>query len=71
MNRTIVHQARLSMELPQQEYWSRLPVLPPGDLPTQRLNLGLLQLLHWQADSLSLGHLEAHNQYNPTHNYQQ
>ena len=29
---TIAHQAPLSMELAQQEYWSGLPFPPPGDL---------------------------------------
>ena len=31
-----------------QEYWSGLLCLSPGDLPTQRLNLCLLSILHWQ-----------------------
>ena len=30
----------------RQEYWSGLPCPPPGDLPTQRSNPRLLQLLH-------------------------
>ena len=30
--RTVDHQAPLSMGFPRQEYWSRLPVPPPGDL---------------------------------------
>ena len=30
---TVDLQAPLSMELCRQEYWSRLPYLPPGDLP--------------------------------------
>ena len=50
---TIVCQAPLSMEFSRQEYWSGLPFPSPGDLPTQRLNPGIL---HWQADSLSLSH---------------
>ena len=29
---TAAHWASLSMELPRQEYWSRLPFLTPGDL---------------------------------------
>ena len=44
------HQAPLSMEFPRQEYWSELPFLSPGDLPSP-------PLLHWQADSLALSHL--------------
>ena len=31
--RTVAHQAPLSMEFSRQEYWSRLPYPPPGDLP--------------------------------------
>ena len=34
---TLAHQAPLSMGLSRQEYWSRLPCLPPGYLP----NLGI------------------------------
>ena len=30
---TIAHQAPLSMGFSKQEYWSRLPCPPPGDLP--------------------------------------
>ena len=30
---TVVHHAPLSMGFPRQEYWSRLPFPPPGDLP--------------------------------------
>ena len=45
-------QAPLSMGFPRQEYWSGLPVPPPGDLPTQGSNSCLLCLLHWQADAL-------------------
>ena len=41
------------MEFSRQEYWSELPLPTPGDFPeTQGLNLRLLCLLHWQADSL-------------------
>ena len=34
---TVARQAPLSMEFSRQEYWSRLPCPPPGDLP----NLGI------------------------------
>ena len=54
---TIAGQASLSMELSRQEYWSGLPFPPPEDLSTQELNLHLLCLLHWQADSLQMSHL--------------
>ena len=30
---TVAHQASLSTGFPGQEYWSRLPFPPPGDLP--------------------------------------
>ena len=30
---TVVRQAPLSMAFSRQEYWSRLPCLPPGNLP--------------------------------------
>ena len=39
---TVVCQAPLSMEFSRQGYWSGLPFPSPGDLPIQRLNLGLL-----------------------------
>ena len=29
---TVAHQAPLSLDFSRQEYWSRLPFLPPGDL---------------------------------------
>ena len=55
---TIAHQDPLSMEFCRQEYWNRLPFPPPGALfLTQGLNLSLLCLLHWQADSLPLNYL--------------
>ena len=38
----IAHQAPLSLGILQQEYWSELPCPPPGDLPTQGSNPGLL-----------------------------
>ena len=31
---TVAHQAPLSLGFSRQEYWSGLPCLPPGDLPT-------------------------------------
>ena len=30
---TVAHQTPLFMEFPRQEYWSRLPLSSPGDLP--------------------------------------
>ena len=43
------------MGLSGQECWSGF--LLQGIFPTQGLNLHLLCLLHWQADSLPLNHL--------------
>ena len=40
--RTVARRAPLSMGFSRQECWSGLPLPPPGDLPTQGLNLGLL-----------------------------
>ena len=51
---TVAHQAALSTGFSKQEYWSRLPFPPPGDLPDQGPNPCLLCLLHRQAGSLSL-----------------
>ena len=66
----LVLQAPLSKDLSQQEYWSRLPFPPPGDLPHQGigfffffffffrgLDSCLLNLLHWQVVSLAPSHL--------------
>ena len=43
---TVAHQAPLSVGFSRQEYWSGLPDSPPGDLPIQKSNPHLLQLLH-------------------------
>ena len=51
---TAARQAPLSMEVSRQEYWSGLPIPPPGIFLTQGLNPCFL---HWQADSLPLHHL--------------
>ena len=45
---TVAHQTPLSMGLSEQEYWSGLPLPPPGDLSNQELKTSLLQFLHWQ-----------------------
>ena len=53
---TVAHQARQSMGFSRQEYWSRLPFPPPGDLPNPRgLNPHLLHLPHWQEEPLPPG----------------
>ena len=54
---TVACQAALSMGFSRQKYWSGLPALFQGILPTQGSNPRLLHLLHWQADSLPLCHL--------------
>ena len=33
MDPPVAHQAPLSVEFSEQEYWSELPCPPPGDLP--------------------------------------
>ena len=55
---TVARQTPLSMGFPRQEYWSRLPCPPPGDLPSSGIKPRSPTL---QADSLSsepLGKLE-------------
>ena len=42
------------MEFSKQAYWSGLPFPPSGIFPTQGWNLGILDLLRWQAGSLPL-----------------
>ena len=51
---TVARQASLSMESSRQDYWSGLPFPSPGDLLDPGIEIGLLPLLHWQADSLPL-----------------
>jgi len=41
---TIAHQAPLSMGFSRQEYWSRLPFPPPGDLSDSEIELVSLAL---------------------------
>ena len=50
---TVAHQAPLSKGFSQQEYWSGLPCLPPGDLPDPGIEPMSPAL---QADSLPLDH---------------
>ena len=54
---TIAHKAPLSMEFSRQEYLSRLPFPTPRAPPKPESNPNLWCLLHWQVDSLPLGHL--------------
>ena len=51
---TVACQAPLSTGFPRQEYWSRMPFPTPGVLSDPGLNLHVLWLLYWQADSLPL-----------------
>ena len=41
---TVAQQAPLSMEFPRQEYWSGLPLPPPGDHPDPGTELESLAL---------------------------
>ena len=50
---TAARQAPLPVGFSWQEYWSRLAFPSPGDLPTQGLNL---HVLNWQKDSELLNH---------------
>ena len=50
---TGARQAPLPMGFRRQEYWTRLPVPHPGDLP----DLGTPSALAWAGDSLPLNHL--------------
>ena len=43
---TVDHKAPLSMEFSRQEYWIRLPFLPPGDLPNPGIEPLSTCLLH-------------------------
>ena len=51
---TVAYQASLSMRFSRQEYWSRLPFFPPGDLPNPGIKLTSPAL---KVDSLPLSHL--------------
>ena len=55
---TAACQAPLSVEFSRREYCGMgCHFLLHGIFPTQGLNLCLLHLMHWQADSLPLSHL--------------
>ena len=51
---TAACQVPLFVEFSGKNNWSGLPFLTPGIFATQDLNLSLLQILHWQVDSLPL-----------------
>ena len=56
---TVALQAPLSMAFSRQDTGVGSHVLLQGMFPTQGSNPSLLHLLHWQADSLPLSHLES------------
>ena len=56
---TVALQAPLSMAFSRQDTGVGSQVLLQGMFPTQGSNPSLLHLLHWQADSLPLSHLES------------
>ena len=49
-------QAPLSMGFSRQEYWSKLPCPPPGDLLDPGTEPASLHLLHWQVGPLKAKH---------------
>ena len=53
---TVARQAPLSMKFSGQEYWSRLPCPPPGDLPDTWVEAGSPESPEFQIDSLLLSH---------------
>ena len=56
---TVVHQAPLPWDSPGKNTGVGCHFLLQGTYLTQGLNLHLLRLLHWQADSLPLRHLDS------------
>ena len=60
---TVTCQAPLSMGFPRQEYWSRLPFPPPGDLPDPGIGPMSSVSLALAGDSFPLSHLGSLFQY--------
>ena len=58
---SVAHQAPLSMGFSRQEYWSGHHFLLQGIFLSRGWKPHLLHLLHWQAYSLPLRHLESSN----------
>ena len=50
---TVAHQAPLSVGFSRQEYWSRLPFSPPGDLPDPKIKSTYLGSSALHADSFT------------------
>ena len=53
---TVACQAPLSMRFSRQDYWSRLPCPPPGDLPDTWIEGASPESPEFQVDSLLLSH---------------
>ena len=51
---TVAHQAPLSMGFSRQDYWSGMPLTPPGDLPDPGIKPVSPTPPAWQAGSLPL-----------------
>ena len=56
----VAHQAPLTMGFPRQEYWSRLPFPPTGDLPSPGIEpsppvLEVQCLSHWTTGEVPTG----------------
>ena len=51
---TVSCQAHRSMGFSRHEYWTRLPISSPGDLPNAGIKPASLDLLHWQVGFLPL-----------------
>ena len=60
---SVACQAPLSMGFSKQEYWSGLPCLLPGDLPTQGLKLFLFMPPALQAILYPMSHLGSPDMY--------
>ena len=56
---TVASQAPLTVGFSRQEYWSELPFPPPGDLSDPGIELCILRLLCWWANSLPWATWEA------------
>ena len=53
---TVAHQSPLSMGFSRQEYWSRLPFPPLGDLMTTTLNFGVICMILVQLELTQYQH---------------
>ena len=53
----VAHQTPLSLGFPKQEYWSRSPFPPPGDLPNPRIQPASLESPALAGRFIPLSHL--------------